>query len=151
MGWFEFFKLVGSQPLSNNLVTSYNPNGINVISSGISLTRPPRSNIYILYTIIDTGPIKTSALNTAINYWLSPKWYGTFSNSYDFGDGVDLGTMFTFTRIGADYLTTLGLSVDPQRMSYQFAVQVTPRMSPAFRMGSNSAMNTFDTRFAQTQ
>jgi hypothetical protein len=151
MGWFEFWKLVGSQPLSNNMVNGYNPNGLNVISSGINLTRPPRSNIYILYTIIDTGPIRTSALNTSINYWLSPKWYGTFSNSYDFGNGVDLGTMFTFTRIGADYLTTLGLSVDPQRMSYQFAVQITPRMSPAFRMGSNAAMNSFDTRFAPSQ
>ena len=72
-------------------------------------------------------------------------------NSYDFGDGVDLGTMFTFTRIGADYLTTLGLSVDPQRMSYQFAFQITPRMTPAFRMGSNSALNSFDTRFAPSQ
>ena len=151
MGWFEFWKLVGSQPLSNNMVNGYNPNGLNVISSGINLMRPPRSNIYVLYTIIDTGPIKTSALNTSIQYWLSPKWYGTFANSYDFGDGVDLGTMFTFTRIGADYLTTLGLSVDPQRMSYQFAFQITPRMTPAFRMGSNSALNSFDTRFAPSQ
>ena len=150
-GWFDFFNLVGSQPLVNNLTTGYNPNGINVITSGINLMRPPRSNINILYTIIDTGPIKTSALNTSFNYWLSPKWYATFANSYDFGDGVDLGTMFTFTRIGADYLTTLGLSVDPQRQSYQFAVQITPRMSPAFRMGSNAAMNTFDTRFAPSQ
>jgi hypothetical protein len=150
-GWFEFFKLVGSQPLSNNLVTGYNPNGLNVITSGINLARPPRSNIFVGYTIIDTGPIHTSALNTSIQYWLSPKWYGTFSNSYDFGDGVDLGTSFTFTRIGADYLTTIGLSVDPQRESYQFAFQITPRMSPAFRMGSNSALNSFDTRFAPSQ
>ena len=118
---------------------------------GSTCSRPPRSNIYLGYTIIDTGPIKTSALNASISYWLSPKWYGTFGTSYDFGDAVDLGTNFTFTRIGADYLTTIGLSVDPQRNSYQFAVQITPRMSPAFRMGSNAAMNTFDTRFAPSQ
>ncbi len=150
-GWFEFFKLVGSQPLSNNNVTGYNPNGLNVITTGINLSRPPRANIFLGYTIIDTGPIHTSALNTSISYWLSPKWYGTFGNSYDFGSGVDLATMFTFTRIGADYLTTIGLSVDPQRGSYQAAVQITPRMSPAFRMGSNAAMNSFDTRFAPSQ
>jgi hypothetical protein len=48
-------------------------------------------------------------------------------------------------------LTTIGLSVDPQRMSYQFAFQITPRGTPAFRMGSNAATNTFDTRFAPTQ
>ena len=151
-GWFEFWKLVGSSPLSSSsLVNGYNPNGLNVITTGINLMRPPGSNIYLGYTIIDSGPIKTSALNASIQYWLSPKWYGTFSTSYDFGDAVDLGAMFTFTRIGADYLTTVGLSVDPQRMSYQFAVQITPRMSPAFRMGSNAALNSFDTRFAPSQ
>ena len=151
-GWFEFWKLVGSSPLSSSsLVNGYNPNGLNVITTGINLMRPPGSNIYLGYTIIDSGPIKTSALNASIQYWLSPKWYGTFSTSYDFGDAVDLGAAFTFTRIGADYLTTVGLSVDPQRMSYQFAVQITPRMSPAFRMGSNAALNSFDTRFAPSQ
>ena len=150
-GWFEFWKLVGSTPLNNNMVNGYNPNGLNIITSGISLQRPPRANIFLGYTIIDTGPIKTSALNTTISYWLSPKWYGTFSTSYDFGDAVDLGTMFSFTRIGADYLTTIGLSVDPQRMSYQFAIQMTPRMNGGFSMGSNAALSSFDTRFAPTQ
>jgi hypothetical protein len=150
-GWFEYWKLVGATPLSNSLVTGYNPTGLTVVSSGINLARPPRSNISVLYTIIDTGPIHTSALNTSIQYWLSPKWYGTLSNSYDFGDAVDLGTTFTFTRIGADFLTTIGLTVDPQRNSYQAAVQITPRMSPAFRMGSNAALNSFDTRFAPAQ
>jgi hypothetical protein len=155
-GWFEFWKLVGSSPLPSgtypySLDTGYNPNGLNIITTGISLARPPRSNIYLGYTIIDTGPIHTSALNSSISYWLSPKWYGTFSTSYDFGNATDLGTMFTFTRIGADYLTTIGLSVDPQRMSYQFAVQMTPRISPAIRMGSNAALNSFDTRFAPTE
>ena len=133
------------------MVNGYNPNGMNIITSGISLQRPPRANIFLGYSIIDTGPIKTSALNTTISYWLSPKWYGTFSTSYDFGDAVDLGTMFSFTRIGADYLTTIGLSVDPQRMSYQFAVQMTPRMNGGFSMGSNAALSSFDTRFAPTQ
>jgi hypothetical protein len=155
-GWFEFWKLAGSNPLPNSIYpysldTGYNPNGLNIITSGISLSRPPRSNIYIGYVIIDTGPIHTSALNMSLSYWLSPKWYGTFSESYDFGDATNLGTMFTFTRIGADYLTTIGLNVDPQRMSYQFAVQITPRTSPAFRMGSNAALNSFDTRFAPSE
>jgi hypothetical protein len=147
-GWFDFFKLVGSTPLAS--VTGYNPNGLNIITSGVSISRPPRSNIFLGYTIIDTGPIKTSAINASISYWLSPKWYGTFSESYDFGDAVSLGTMFAFTRIGADYLTTIGLTVDPQRQSYMFAFQITPRLSPGLGSGSTSGTS-FDTRFAPTQ
>ncbi len=79
-GWFDFFKLVGSTPLNNNMTQGYNPNGLNIITSGISISRPPRANLYFGYSIIDTGPIKTSAANVSISYWLSPKWYGTYSN-----------------------------------------------------------------------
>jgi len=147
-GWFDFFKLVGSSPLAN--VTGYNPNGLNIITSGISISRPPRANVFLGYSIIDTGPIKTSAVNVSLSYWLSPKWYGTFSESYDFGDAVSLGSMFAFTRIGADYLTTIGLTVDPQRNSYMFAFQITPRLSPGLGAGGTSG-NTVDTRFAPTQ
>ena len=146
-GWFDFFKLVGSTPVAST--TGYNPNGLNIITTGISVARPPRANLYLGYSIIDTGPIKTSALNASISYWLSPKWYGTFSQSYDFGDAVSLGTMFAFTRVGADYLTTIGLSVDPQRGAYTYAIQIVPRLGPG--MGSGSTGNTIDTRFAPTQ
>ncbi len=95
-GWFEFWKLVGSSPLPNSvypysLDTGYNPNGLNIITTGINLARPPKSNIFLGYIIIDSGPIHTSALNASISYWLSPKWYGTFSTSYDFGNATDLG------------------------------------------------------------
>jgi hypothetical protein len=150
-GWFDFFKLVGSTPLNNSMTTGYNPNGLNIITSGISISRPPRANLYFGYSIIDTGPIKTSAANVSISYWLSPKWYGTYSTSYDFGDAILLGTMFSFTRIGADYLTTVGLSVDPQRNSYNFAFQIVPRLGPGVRSGAGSGTGQFDTRFAPTQ
>jgi len=150
-GWFDFFKLVGSTPLNNNMTQGYNPNGLNIITSGISIARPPRANLYFGYSIIDTGPIKTSAANVSISYWLSPKWYGTYSTSYDFGDAILLGTMFSFTRIGADYLTTVGLAVDPQRNSYNFAFQVVPRLGPGVRSGAGSGTGQFDTRFAPTQ
>jgi hypothetical protein len=149
-GWFDFFKLVGSTPLNNNMTTGYNPNGLNIITSGISISRPPRANLYFGYSIIDTGPIKTSAANVSVSYWLSPKWFGTYSTSYDFGDAILLGTTFAFTRIGADYLTTVGLTVDPQRSSYMFAFQIVPRLGN-MRSGSASGAGQFDTRFAPTQ
>ncbi len=150
-GWFDFWNLVGSQPLNNYNVPGYNPKGLNVITTGISLSRPPRANIFIGYTVINTGPIKTSALNTSLSYWLSPKWYGSFSTSYDFGNKILLGSMFSLTRIGADYLTSVGLSVDPQRQSYMFAVQISPRLSPNMRLGAGVGLNQFDSRYAPTQ
>jgi hypothetical protein len=150
-GWFDFWNLTGSQPLSNYNVAGYNPKGLNVITTGVSLSRPPRGNVFIGYTVINTGTINTSALNVSTSYWLSPKWFGTFSTSYDFGNKIPLGSMLSFTRIGADYLTSIGMSYDPQRSATQFAVQISPRLSPNLRLGGATGMNQFDSRYAPTE
>ena len=51
---------------------------------------------------------------------MSPKWFGTVAESYDFGNGLLLGATGSLTRIGADYLTSVGLAVSPLQHSYQF-------------------------------
>ncbi len=150
-GWFEFWDIGGLANSVTNAVKHDNPFGLNVVNSGVVITRPPRANITVGYTVINTGPINTSALNTSINYWFSPKWYGTFSNSYDFGNGISLGTSLSVTRIGADWLTSLGLTVDPQRQSYQAAVMISPRLSPNVRLGSGAGQSSLDSRYAPTQ
>jgi hypothetical protein len=70
---------------------------------------------------------------------------------YDFGNAILLASQFSFTRIGADYLTTVGLTVDPQRNSYMFALMLSPRLSPNIRLGSGLGTGQFDSRYAPTQ
>ncbi|SIO59706.1 hypothetical protein SAMN05444166_6147 [Singulisphaera sp. GP187] len=151
-GWFEFFDIGGKPKFQASKNLAQDPFGLNVITSGISISRPPRGNIFIGYTILDSGQITTSALNPSVSYWMSPKWYGTFSTSYDFGNAIWLSSMFSFTRVGADYLTTIGLVVDPQRNNFsQIAIAISPRLSPGIRLGSGSGLNQFDSRYAPTQ
>jgi hypothetical protein len=150
-GWFEFWELTGDPLTKPAIDRRNNPFGLNIITTGISISRPPRTNLFIGYTVIDTGVITTSALNSSISYWLSPKWYGTYATSYDFGNDLLLAANFSVTRIGADYLTSIGLSIDPQRESYMFAVELQPRISPNIRFGSTAGMNQFDSRYAPTQ
>ena len=123
-----------------------------MISTGISISRPPRAGTFTSATsVINSGPITTSAANPSVSYWLSPKWYGTFSTSYDFGNMIWLNAMFAFTRVGADYLTTIGWVVDPQRNNYaQFAIAISPRISPNIHLGSGTGTSQFDARFAPT-
>jgi hypothetical protein len=149
-GWFEFFD-IGGTTLFNNPDRKNNPFEFAVITTGVSINRPPRGSIFLGYSIIDTGPISTSALNSAFSYLLSPKWFTSFGTSYDFGNAILLGSSVSITRIGADFLTSVGLSVDPQRQSYQFAFELTPRLSPNIRFGSGGGVARFDTRFAPTQ
>src|SRR5262249_62144753 len=108
-------------------------------------------NIFLGYTVTNTGPSNTSALNVSTSYWLSPKWYGTYTTMYDFGNAILLAAMFSLTRVGADYLTSLGLTVDPQRQSYMFAVQISPRLSPNIKLGNGVGLNNFDSRYAPMQ
>ena len=129
-GWFEFWKLGGEPIFTTNVDRHNDPFGLNVVTSGISISRPPRGNIFLGYTVIDSGPITTSALNFTSSYWLSPKWYASLGTSYDFGNAILLGGNATITRIGADYLTVIGINGDPQRSSYQFAVSISPRLEP---------------------
>jgi hypothetical protein len=149
-GWFEFWEVQGEALNKLNVQHNNDPFGMKVITSGFSFNRPPKGNATIAYTIIQTGEVNTSALNVSYSYWVSPKWYSTFSTSYDFGNGISLGTNVSITRVGADYLTSLGLSVDPQRQSTMVAVEVTPRLSPNLRLGQSTGPR-FDSRFAPTQ
>lgn len=150
-GWFEFWEIAGKPIYNTNIARHNDPFGLNVITSGINLSRPPRGNIFLGYSVIDTGPLSTSALNVSTSYWMSPKWYGTYSTMYDFGNAILLNAMFSLTRVGADYLTSVGLTVDPQRQSYLFAVQVSPRLAPNVRLGSGVGLTGFDSRYAPTQ
>ncbi len=149
-GWFEFFD-IGGATLFNNPDRKNDPFEFLVINTGVSMNRPPRGNIYLGYSIIDTGPIATSALNASFSYLLSPKWYTSFGTSYDFGEAILLGSSVSITRVGADFLTSVGVSIDPQRQSYQFAFELTPRLSPNIRFGSGGGVARFDTRYAPTQ
>ncbi len=151
-GWFEFWKITGDPYLNYNTSLDKNdPFGLHIITSGVSITRIPKGNIFIGYSIVNTGPINTSALNAQYSYWLSPKWFGTVSESYDFGNGLLLGATGALTRIGADYMTSVGLAVSPLQHSYQFTFTISPRLSPGIQFGSASGLTRLDSRFAPVE
>ncbi|WP_435016622.1 hypothetical protein TA3x_004195 [Tundrisphaera sp. TA3] len=150
-GWFEFFKIAGTPYVNNPTEGKNDPFGLRIITSGVSITRIPKGNIFVGYSIVNTGPIATSALNASYTYWLSPKWYGTAATTYDFGNKLLLGASGSLTRIGADYLTSVGLAVSPLQNMYQFVFEISPRLSPNMRVGSASGLSRVDTRFAPVE
>ena len=150
-GWFEFFKISGNPTFVNNNALRNDPFGLHIVTSGLSITRIPKGNIFIGYTIVNTGPISTSALIGSYSYWMTPKWFGTSSLAYDFGNDYLLAASGSLTRIGADYLTSVGLSVSPLQHSYQFVFEISPRLSPNLRAGSASGLTRLDSRFAPVE
>jgi hypothetical protein len=101
--------------------------------------------------VVNTGPIATSAMNTSFSYYMSPKWYSTFTTVYDFGNAILLSASGSVTRVGADYLMSVGIAFDPQRQASQFSFEISPRLSPNLRFGSAPGGARFDSRFAPTE
>jgi hypothetical protein len=131
-GWFDFFGINGDQ----NPAYPRNRDGIQAIMTGVNLTRIPRTSLTIGYSILNTGPINSSALNVNGGYWLSPKWYATAGGVYDFGEGLLLSTFFSVARIGPDFITSAGLNVNPLQNNFGFSFEIVPRFSPNTRIGS---------------
>ena len=150
-GWFEFWKVTGDPYFQNNNLLKNDPFGLHIVTSGLSITRIPKGNIFIGYTIVNTGPISTSALNASYSYWMTPKWFGTAGTSYDFGNGLLLGASGSLTRIGADYLTSVGLTASPLQHSYQFTFEISPRLSPNIRTGSASGLARPNAQYAPVE
>jgi len=147
-GWFDYFDIFGD-PIQS---TDFDTDGISVITGGVELNRPPRGTAFLGYTVMESGPIHSSALNTSYGYWLSPKWYGTFGGLYDFGESQLISTSFTVTRIGADFLTSIGFTVTPLQDNFSVVFELVPRFSPRTRIGSSgAAMFRPDLRFAPFQ
>ena len=73
------------------------------------------------------------------------------AESYDFGNGLLLGATGSLTRIGADYLTSVGLAVSPLQHSYQFVFTISPRLSPNIQFGSAAGVTRLDSRFAPVE
>ena len=151
-GWFDFFKLVGSTPLSNNM-TRVQPQRAEYHHLG-RLDQPAAAGQSLLRLFDhrhradqDLGGQRVDQLLA-----LSPKWYGTYSTSYDFGDAVS-------ARIDVLIHPDRGRLLDDDRAggrpaaneAIMFAFQIVPRLSPGMRSGSSAGNGQFDTRFAPTQ
>ena len=150
-GWFEFWNVTGTPIVGANPVRANDPFGLTVITAGVNISRPPRGSVYMGYSIVNTGPIATSALNLSTTYWLSPKWFAYAALSYDFGNQKNLGNTFSVTKITKDYLISAGLTVQPLlNNNYQFAFELSPRFSPNMRFGSTVGQR-FDARFAPNE
>jgi hypothetical protein len=146
-GWFEFFKISGDPLFKVVTKSKLNPIGLDIISTGININRPPRGNIFIGYSVIDTGLIQTSALISSYSYWMSPKWYLTFGSAYDFANQILLSANAAVTRVGKDYLISAGLTASPLQNSIQFGFEISPRISPSLQLGS-SGLNRLNPAYA---
>ena len=101
-------------------------NGLQMISVGGFLSRPPRGRVYLGFRSFD-GPFSSDILIASYSYWMSPKWISTATTAVDFGATGNIGQRFGFTRIGESFLTRFSVSVDEGRDNVGVNLSFEPR------------------------
>lgn len=98
--------------------------GARSLNVGMLIERTERLRFYFGYYKLD--PVGTNAFVHSVSYVINPKYSVTWSSSYDFGGGHNLGQAFMITRTGSDLQVSLGLGWDPLRNNFNATFEVYP-------------------------
>jgi hypothetical protein len=97
---------------------------------GIMSQRSARGSVYLGYRAIQGGPLDSQIVTASYSYLMSQKWISTLSTAWDIAEGESRGQSLTISRIGADFLVHLGLSIDPTKENYGVGLSIEPRFAP---------------------
>jgi hypothetical protein len=124
---YDFHWYVGDRvTIVSSGAADFFSDGLEEISFGAFLNRPPRGNLYVGFYSLN-GAIRSNVIATSFTYRLSPKWAATFGSSFDVSPSMNIGQSFTITRIGESFLTTLGVNVDASRGTFGASFLIEPR------------------------
>jgi hypothetical protein len=95
--------------------------GVNV---GLLVERTERLRFFFGYYRLD--PVGTNALVFSTSYIVNPRYSLSWTSSYDFGSGKNLGESFVITRTGSDIQVGLGFGWDPLRNNFTATFELYP-------------------------
>ncbi len=110
--------------------------GARVMTVGVGLNRPDRTNFYLGYRHVD--PIDSRMVIASVTHVFSPKYAMTASTAYDFGISRGLSHSFQFTRSGTDLQLTMGVSYNPLINNFGLTFDVMPLI--ALARGASSGL-----------
>ncbi len=99
--------------------------GQKITRVGFQRRRPGLSSCYLGVDRLN-GPIDSTYLNFGVTYRTSEKWGMGFSNSYDLGEGYNIGQKATISRIGESFVVTLGASRNESKDNWGVNLSIEP-------------------------
>jgi hypothetical protein len=108
--------------------------GLRTFTTGASISRPERGNLYLGYRSIE-GPISSNILLGSLSYRMTEKWIATGGASFDFGTTGNIGQTFQLTRVGESALVRVGFNYDASRDNLGINLAIEPRFLPSSRLG----------------
>lgn len=93
----------------------------------IYFQRPPRTNLAVFFSHVETGSLQSDYLGFATAYRFSDKYAGYVSTGYDFQTFDNVSYRLGFSRIGLDFITSLGVVFNAGRRDFGFEFEIVPR------------------------
>jgi hypothetical protein len=98
------------------------------IGGGIFTQRPPRGTFSIFYSHFDSGPFTSNYIGVGTAYRFSNRYAGYFEIGNDLEAANAVNVRASFSRIGLDFVTTLGIFWNAGRDDLGFDFSILPRV-----------------------
>lgn len=130
--------------LANGLFDAF-AGGMELWNVGVLNQRSTRGSLYAGLRQLKGQGLDSQILTASASYAMSDKWIGTVGTAYDLAESRNRGQSFTLTRVGADFLFTLGANYDASKNNAGIAIAVEPRFG-ASNFQSSQISNLLGTR-----
>lgn len=130
--------------LANGLYDPFT-GGMQLWNFGLLNQRSTRGSLYAGLRQVKGQGLDSQILTASASYAMSDKWIGTVGTAYDLAENRNRGQSFTLTRVGADFLFTLGANYDASKNNAGIAIAVEPRFG-ASNFQSSQISNLLKTR-----
>lgn len=97
-------------------------------TSALYIQRPPRQLLGLFYSHYTTGPFESNYVGISSSYRFSRKYAGSIQTGVDLEATDNVSYQLNFTRIGLDFLVTVGIVYNAGRDDFGFQFNIVPRV-----------------------
>jgi hypothetical protein len=94
----------------------------------LSVQRPPRTLLSLIYSHYSSGPFLSNYIGTGISYRFSNRYAGFFEIGKDLEAPDAVNVRASFSRVGLDFVTTLGVNWNAGRDDFGVDFSILPRV-----------------------
>lgn len=98
------------------------------LGGGIFCQRPPRSTLSLLFSHFASGPFQSNFIGAATSYRFSSRYAGYFEIGKDLESPDAVNVRAAFSRVGLDFVTTLGINWNAGRDDFGVDFSILPRV-----------------------
>lgn len=96
-------------------------------NTALYFQRPPRSLFSLFYSHYSSGPFLSDFVGGSTSYRMSPKYAGSLAVGTDLRGALAPSVTAGLSRVGLDFITTLGIVYNAGRGDFGFQFEIYPR------------------------